>query len=348
MRIVKLMTAILLLCIHGFSLGQRYKTVKIGDQIWMAENLKVTHYRNGDPIPQVKSPYYWAKLTTGAWCYYRNNSGNNYKHGRLYNWYAVNDPRGLAQDGWHVPTDEEWKKLEMTLGMSQTEANKGLDRGSSGVGGKLKGIGTYYWHKPNKDATNESGFSAFGDGSRSTDGYFYNLGDSAYFWSSTEYSTDGAWGRNLNCNNSKIGRSVRNKLHGFSVRCVKDPVIDQDDLEQAQVKPVYHEPVPPKDEGTSIVLKYDEVPKIIGGWGELTKNLVYPPMARKAKIEGTVIVNAVIDEKGNVGETSISKSLKGCDDAAVEAIKKTKWKPAMYRNQPVKVRVAIPVVFKLN
>jgi uncharacterized protein (TIGR02145 family) len=203
--------------------GNKYRTVKIGNQVWMAENLNIDHYRNGDPIPQVKSPFYWANLTTGAWCYYKNNVGNSRKLGKLYNWYAVNDPRGLAPKEWHVPTDEEWKELEMTLGMSRSEADKGLERGSSDAGGKLKGIGgTYYWHSPNKSATNESCFSAAPGGSRSNNGYFDNLGYFAFFWSSTEYNTNGAWGRDLHCNSSKVGRSVHNKLHGYSVRCVKD------------------------------------------------------------------------------------------------------------------------------
>jgi uncharacterized protein (TIGR02145 family) len=87
------------------------KEVKIGDQIWMTENLNVDHYRNGDPIPEVKDPVEWAKLKTGAWCYYDNEPENGKKYGKLYNWYAVNDPRGLEPEGWHVPTNTEFDKL---------------------------------------------------------------------------------------------------------------------------------------------------------------------------------------------------------------------------------------------
>ena len=107
-------------------------------------------------------------------------------------------------------------------------------------------------------------------------------------------------------------------------------------------------PPPPLDDGAPMFFAYDEAPVPIGGWKELQKNLLYPPMAQKANVEGKVIVNAEIDEQGNVGRTWILKSLVGCDEAAVKAIRKTKWKPAMQRDQPVRVRVAITVVFELN
>jgi protein TonB len=107
-------------------------------------------------------------------------------------------------------------------------------------------------------------------------------------------------------------------------------------------------PPPPLDTGAPMFFAYDDAPVPIGGWGELKNNLVYPPMAQKANVEGKVVVNAEIDEKGNVGRTWILKSLVGCDEAAVKAIRKTKWKPAMQRDQPVRVRVAITVVFELN
>ncbi|MGD1006866.1 MAG: fibrobacter succinogenes major paralogous domain-containing protein, partial [Ignavibacteriaceae bacterium] len=88
-----------------------YKTVKIGEQTWMLGNLNVDHYRNGDAIPEVEDPAQWGNLKTGAWCYYRNDPGNDKKYGKLYNWYAVNDPRGLAPEGWHIPTQAEFKTL---------------------------------------------------------------------------------------------------------------------------------------------------------------------------------------------------------------------------------------------
>lgn len=106
--------------------GNIYQTVKIVDQWWMAENLKVTHYRNGDPIPNVTNNSDWGNLSTGTYCAYNNDNVNISTYGLLYNWYAVADSRELAPTGWHVPTDEEWKQLEMSLGMSDSEAN---DRG---------------------------------------------------------------------------------------------------------------------------------------------------------------------------------------------------------------------------
>ena len=141
--------------------GNVYQTVKIGDQWWMAENLKVIHYQNGDGITKLPNNTVWSTYGEGAYCNYDNNDSNADIYGSLYNWYAVNDSRNIAPDGWHVPTDEEWKELEMFLGMSQSEANgtgwRGTDEGS-----KLKA--TSGWSGFN--GTNESGFSALPGGSR--------------------------------------------------------------------------------------------------------------------------------------------------------------------------------------
>jgi len=188
--------------------GNVYKTVKIGDQVWMAENLRVTHYRNGDPIPNVTSNWEWSHLRTGARCAYNNNNGNVTTYGLLYNWYALTDRRNIAPEGWHVPTDEEWKELERYLG--------------SNAGGKLKERGTSHWKSPNEGATNSSGFTALPGGSRNYHGTFYDIGDHAYFWSSTEYGRDYAWLRHLYYNLSGAYRDDYDKLDGFSVRCVRD------------------------------------------------------------------------------------------------------------------------------
>jgi uncharacterized protein (TIGR02145 family) len=118
--------------------GNVYQTVTIGAQVWMAENLKVTHYRNGDPIPNVTDTAAWEGLSTGAYCEYDNDINNVATYGRLYNWYAVDDSRGLAPEGWHVPSDDEWKQLEMYLGMSQSEADDYGWRGTD-EGGEVKG-----------------------------------------------------------------------------------------------------------------------------------------------------------------------------------------------------------------
>ncbi len=200
--------------------GNVYQTVTIGTQVWMAENLKVTHYRNGDPIPNVTDGGTWSDLATGAYCNYNNDVGYVATYGRLYNWYAVSDIRNLAPAGWHVPTDAEWKELEMYLGMSQAQADAGGWRGTD-EGGKLREAGTTHWNPPNTGATNESGFFALPGGYRHL-GTFLDMGDAAFIWSSTEYNSFNAWYRHLLYDNSQVNRSANYKLLGFSVRCVRD------------------------------------------------------------------------------------------------------------------------------
>ena len=200
--------------------GNVYQTVIIGNQCWMVENLKVTRYRNGDPIPNVTDNTEWTNLTTGARCDYDNNADNVPVYGRLYNWYAVNDSRGIAPEGWHVPTDGEWKQLEMYLGMSQSEVDDTGFRGTD-EGGKMKESG--YWFSPNTGATNESGFTALPGGYRyHGNGDFDLLIVYAFFWSSTEHSSYSAWSRTLSYSSEQVGRHDYSKLDGFSVRCVRD------------------------------------------------------------------------------------------------------------------------------
>ena len=202
--------------------GNIYKTIKIGNQVWMAENLKVTRYRNGESIPNVTDNSQWANLTNGARCAYNNDNNNVATYGLLYNWYAVIDSRNIAPEGWHVPTDEEWKELEMYLGMNQNEADATGWRGSP-VGGKLKEASTTYWNNPNTGATNESGFTAFPGGYRSHHyATFYSIGYYGCLWSVNEGSSEGAWRRLLHYNNSNVYRSYIDKHYGFSVRCVRD------------------------------------------------------------------------------------------------------------------------------
>ena len=184
-----------------------YKTVKIGDQWWMTENLRVTKYRNGETIDSV-----WV---------YSNNESNAPVYGRLYNWHMVNDTRNIAPKGWHVPTDEEWKELEIILGMSGEEANGIRVRGTN-EGGKLKSKGTSIWKNPNTRATNSSGLSVLPGGCRYFGGSFDSKGNSAYFWSSTEFNSDKAWYRHLEYKTSAVNRNNSGKKNMFSVRCVRD------------------------------------------------------------------------------------------------------------------------------
>jgi uncharacterized protein (TIGR02145 family) len=129
--------------------GNTYKGISIGTQIWTQSNLNVSRYRNGDIIPQVTNYTQWENLTTGAWCYYANNTANGVVYGKLYNWYAVSDPRGLAPQGWHVPSDAEWRTLTTYLG-------------EDSAGGKMKSI--TLWGSFNTGATSSSGFSGFPGG----------------------------------------------------------------------------------------------------------------------------------------------------------------------------------------
>ncbi len=184
--------------------------IQIGSQIWMCKNLDVDHYRNGDPIPEVKDKNEWANLKTGAWCYYYNDPAMGAIYGKLYNWYAVNDTRGLAPDGWHVASDAEWTTLTSYLG------------GENVAGGKLKETGISHWQTPNTGATNESGFSALPGGWRDRgSGSFYGVGGGSW-WSATEDSSAYAWSRYLNSHDADLYRYDLNMDYGFSVRCVRD------------------------------------------------------------------------------------------------------------------------------
>jgi len=196
------------------AIAGKYSSVIIGTQKWMARNLDVTHYRNGDRIPQVQDPIKWMKLTTGAWCWFNNDSATGAFYGRLYNWYAVNDQRGLAPKGWHVPDGAEWDALSTFL--------------SSKVGGKLKDTGTIesgtgVWHAPNSGATNESRFTGLPGGYRSNiDGSFYSIGYAGYWWTSGEKDPANAWFQKLFYTSRKLDSNSASKDVALSVRCIRD------------------------------------------------------------------------------------------------------------------------------
>ena len=200
--------------ISGFCVdidGNEYATVIIGNQVWMSENLKVTKYRDGTAIPTGLSNSEWENTTSGAYAVYDNNETHADTYGYLYNWYAVDDSRNIAPDGWHVPTDDEWTTLTDYLG------------GTSVAGGKMKETGTSHWNSPNTGATNESGFTAFPGGYRlDNDGYYGSIGSFGYFWSSSESSSYYAWERELYYYSSEVYRYDDDKRSGFSVRCVRD------------------------------------------------------------------------------------------------------------------------------
>jgi uncharacterized protein (TIGR02145 family) len=204
--------------------GNVYQTLVIGDQEWMVENLKVTHYRNGDPIPNVTDNDEWANANNGAYCVYANNESNVDTYGYLYNWYAVGDERGLAPEGWHVPTDDEIKQLEMYLGMSQSEADDTGYRGTN-QGSQLAGNAALWSDGglENDPEFGSSGFDFLPGGYRiNGSGNFSSLGSDGNFWSATEYGADYAWKRKLSFSSTQVYRFGTNKRNGFSVRCVRD------------------------------------------------------------------------------------------------------------------------------
>lgn len=185
--------------------------VIIGNQTWTTKNLDVSYYRNGDPIPQVTDSAQWAALTTGAWCYKNNDPAMGAKYGRLYNWFAVNDLRGIAPDGWHIPTDAEWTILTDFLG------------GETISGGKLKA--TTLWESPNTGATNSSGFTALPGSYRDWDGAagpYTGFGE--IWWSNTENSLLPGliWCRGVWNDHARVIKNYLNRGNGFAVRCIKD------------------------------------------------------------------------------------------------------------------------------
>lgn len=192
--------------------GNIYQIVKIGNQTWMKENLKVKKYNNGDPIlttsphnldisSEVSPKYHWA---------YAGNDNNVATYGRLYTWYAATDNRKICPVGWHVPTDEEWTTLANHLG------------GVTVAGGKLKESGTSHWSTPNTSASNESGFTALPSGDRIYNGAYFDLNNYGNWWSSTLSSSNIGWYIYLGFNSGEMTKHKNSAQDGFSIRCVKD------------------------------------------------------------------------------------------------------------------------------
>jgi uncharacterized protein (TIGR02145 family) len=197
--------------------GNVYKTIVIGTQEWMAENLNTSIYRNGEAIPTLLSNTEWENTMNtqqGAWAYYNNDPSYACPYGKLYNWYACFDARQICPVGWHVPTDAEWSVLTSYLG------------GEYGTGDKMKTTGTIeaatgLWQSPNTGATNSSGFSGAPASGRYNGGYYNGIGFSCFWWSSSENDTGAAWGRSL-LDDDRVYRYNVVKRHGFSVRCIKE------------------------------------------------------------------------------------------------------------------------------
>jgi uncharacterized protein (TIGR02145 family) len=185
-----------------------YATVNIGYQVWMVDNLSTARFQNGDPIIEAKTIEEWQRAANNglpAWCYYENKPANGVKYGKLYNWYAVNDSRGIAPAGFHVPSDEEWENLSLYLG--------------DAAGSKMKN--SRGWKEGAND-NNSCGFSALPGGIRLYNGTYNSIGEEGSWWSSSEDTNDAALCRTLNYSQGRSSQDYGNKQNGFSVRCLRD------------------------------------------------------------------------------------------------------------------------------
>jgi uncharacterized protein (TIGR02145 family) len=194
--------------------GNIYIEIVIGNQLWLDQNLTVTRYRNGDLIPNIIPDLEWGSQVTGAYCDYDNSPSNRTVYGLLYNWYTVDDPRGLCPTGWHVPTNSEWSDLIDYLG------------GGEVAGGKLKEAGLDHWTSPNTGASNDKAFSALPGGFRTVYnqvGEFLDITNFGFWWSASTGSEQGkAQYRGLSSTSIEVLKNEFSKASGFSVRCVKD------------------------------------------------------------------------------------------------------------------------------
>ncbi len=186
--------------------GNTYKTIQIGNQTWMAENLRSIMLNDGAEIPFTISYSDWSESSTPGYCWYDNDS---LSLGGLYNWYAVNTGK-LCPDGWHVPDNEDWTIMFDYLG------------GAAVAGNKLKESGVTHWTSPNSSANNESGFTALPAGYRNAIGAFNDVTRKSYWWSATENTSSEAYYNSLSYSYSNVDRGSSNKKNGFSIRCVKD------------------------------------------------------------------------------------------------------------------------------
>lgn len=190
--------------------GNVYETVAIGEQVWMAENLKATHYDDGTSIPLVTADSEWGKLSSPGYCWYGNDKVTNGKtYGALYNWYAVNTDK-LCPSGWHVPSDAEWTKLTTYL------------KGDSIAAGKLKESGTSHWQIPNTGATNVTNFTALPNGYRDTVGVYFGIENFGFWWTSTGISGVSAYNRSMSYASEAVISPDAFMQDGFAIRCIKD------------------------------------------------------------------------------------------------------------------------------
>ena len=201
--------------------GNSYKTIQIGTQEWMAENIKTSRLNDGTAIPLITDAEVWRYLKTPGYCWYENNESvfkNIY--GAYYNWYAVNTEK-LCPTGWHVPNEDDWKVLKISLGMTPEQAAMEGFQGT--IGSKIKETGTFNWVEGSSEANNESGFTALPGSCRLDDGRFFGEGQGAGWWSATVSSNPYSWSHWVPCNKSWIHRSgMLGQTYGLNVRCIKN------------------------------------------------------------------------------------------------------------------------------
>ncbi len=213
--------------------GNEYDTITIGAQVWMKQNLKVTHYNDGTPIPNVSDSTAWAHLTSGARCYYNNDSvAFDSVYGALYNWYAVSNPN-ICPAGWHVSTNTEWQQTEVTLG------------GDAVAGGEMKEAGIVHWLSPNYGATNNSGFTGLPGGLRNNTSVFEFIQENGLWWTTTNFSSTLIWSTYLWYAFAGVDHNPLYKRYGLSIRCVKNDDTNTEELNT--IENLYIYPNPSKD-----------------------------------------------------------------------------------------------------
>ncbi len=212
--------------------GNLYDTVNIGSQVWLKQNLKVTHYNNGELIPNVTVTADWDNLTSGARCYYTNDSAAyDTVYGALYNGYAVNNSNRICPEGWHVPTSAEWESVEIYLG------------GADVAGGKMKEEGTLHWASPNTGATNSSRFTGIPGGMRDPVNHvFSTLGENGLCWTSSQYGAANAWSVYLWYLSPGVDHNPAPKRYGLSIRCIKDVAVGVGETKKEQNVNIFPNP----------------------------------------------------------------------------------------------------------
>lgn len=220
--------------------GNEYPTVIIGDQEWMAENLKTTHYKNGDVIPSILDDNEWINIDSGAFSLYNNDSTNGIIYGNIYNGYAFKDPRGICPDGWEIPTNQEWQDLENNMG------------GQSLAGGPLKAVSSY-WASPNTGATNSSGFTALPSGFRQNTGSFTWLNERSIL----AMVDNGNLARVINHYSTNIQYLGANDNSGVCVRCIKSESLGIETIENLDKTSIQFYPIPVHNQLNIILSSYN-------------------------------------------------------------------------------------------